>query len=831
MNKKFLTILLSLSAAIGLNARAAGTAQLQGNIFTTDTVYHQKIGPGTTQSKIVFKNGSRVINAFVIDMNVVEAKNMHVKVDVGRDSCNTAEAITSIAKRKTTSDTQYIAGINGDFFITSAFASQHEFGNAILGYPNMTCATQGYIIAPDMIDIVSRENAFIVGFDGSMWIDATDMSYTISDESGTKKVKANAINYPRRDNELMLYNKYIGQYTKTSASGREITLRPAENKPGVLNTPTAYIVVSEWHKGQSRIDADEIVISCGPNYSDSFIDGLHPGDKVYVNIGIELPAFDKITPDISEICGGDVRILKEGVTTTEANRWINTPNAQYSRSLVGYNKERDHVILCAIDAGGGSSGTTYYESADIMREFGCYDALDLDGGGSTAVWSHSHGILNNLRDGSERAVGNGIFFVLDAPQDREISSIEFADYNLTLPAYALYEPIIYGYNSYGQLVDLDFRDFELTDDASELGIVQNDSKSILVTGEGAYTLTARHGNMRASLNITVDGQASASPAIESYLLDGYRTRTISLTATVGDKKMEVSPLAYDWTVADPEIVSVEPDGKMTGLTNGSTIVTGILNDRAIDIAVTVQKPNSSDISLFSQWNDEDWTVKGSSTNNFSVVTNAEKNGLDLSYSVSNTRAPSVTLNSNEESKFYSCPDGISVTFCQEKDAIQGLSLKLLAANSNMDVTFTADKTLLPQAGETKSIVFDIASKFDTDDPSIYPIRLKSLTFTTPSKKDSYILNLLGIDGLYSYVENAVDDITVPTANVEKLIYTLSENTLRLPFTAERLEIFTPSGQIIVIRDNVESVELPFKGFYIAKCAFAGKVFVSSLILK
>ena len=64
-----------------------------------------------------------------------------------------------------------------------------------------------------MIDIVSRENALIIGPEG-MWIDATDLTYKVLNNDGSRQAKAQAVNYPRRDNEMMVYNSYNGASTR-----------------------------------------------------------------------------------------------------------------------------------------------------------------------------------------------------------------------------------------------------------------------------------------------------------------------------------------------------------------------------------------------------------------------------------------------------------------------------------------------------------------------------------------------------------------------------------------------------------------------------------------
>lgn len=818
MNKSIIAAAMAAAALAPQTMTARGTADLQGVTFNIDTVSHVVIGPGVTQSKLVFSTSGRSFNAFVLDMNADEATNVRVKVDVGRDSCNTAEAITSIAKRKTNANTQYLGGINGDFFITSSFANQHEFGSRILGYPNMSCITEGKIVAPDMIDITSRENALIVGSEG-MWIDATDLKYRVLNNAGDIVVDATAVNYPRRDEEMVVYNSYMGKYTKTSPQGRELVLRLADGAKWAVNKSVKFIVDSDWHSGQSAIPADGIVISCGPKYSNDFIDGLKKGDVVKLKIVLALPAFSKLKPNVLEVCGGDVRILKENVTTTSAIRWINTPSAKYSRSLVGYSEDRKHTVMCAVDASGNSSGVTYYEAADVMRALGCWDALDLDGGGSTAIWSHSHGIINNLRDGSERAVGNGLFFVLDDAKGTEVKTIRFMDHAITLPRYAMYRPTVYGYNEQGQLINLDLKNFTL-EAAEDFGTVSEDGNSILVTGTGAHTLTARSGDMTATINVLVDGSAAAQSKVPAYILDGHHDQALVLEAAVGNVMMEVAARAYTWSVADQSVVSIDAEGVMKGLANGTTVVTGVLGDSRIEVPVTVEIPASSDVAVFDEWNPADWKITRTSVSSATAVANPEAGGMDVTYKVSSTRGPRVTM-ANEHS-IYSRPDGFSVTLGQPSAALAGATVNLLPANVTRAVAVTVDASAMPAAGEIKKVEFNIGSVIDLDDPAVYPIKFVSLAIVPASKTGDYVLNLRGIDGGYSYVGSGVDAVAVPEVVAEKLICTVAGDEVSLPFTADRVEVYTASGALVATRAAASAITVPGKGMYVVRATLGAK---------
>jgi hypothetical protein len=90
------------------------------------------------------------------------------------------------------------------------------------------------------------------------------------------------------------------------------------------------------------------------------------------------------------------------------------------RTALGLDKTRKKLILCLIDGrqSGYSEGVRHAELARIMREHGTWEAINLDGGGSTTLvieGKNGPEILNSPIDcnipGRERAVANhlGVF--------------------------------------------------------------------------------------------------------------------------------------------------------------------------------------------------------------------------------------------------------------------------------------------------------------------------------------------------------------------------------------------------------------------------------------
>ena len=56
------------------------------------------------------------------------------------------------------------------------------------------------------------------------------------------------------------------------------------------------------------------------------------------------------------------------------------------RTAIGYTQNNNVVLLTADGREGASIGLTLMELASLMKEFGCINAMNLDGGGSTVMY-------------------------------------------------------------------------------------------------------------------------------------------------------------------------------------------------------------------------------------------------------------------------------------------------------------------------------------------------------------------------------------------------------------------------------------------------------------
>lgn len=89
---------------------------------------------------------------------------------------------------------------------------------------------------------------------------------------------------------------------------------------------------------------------------------------------------------------------------------IFSETARPPRTVIGRTADHKIVLFVCDGRQSHSDGATLLELAQILKGLGCVDALNLDGGGSSAILAGST-VLNKPSDGTERAVPSVVGFV------------------------------------------------------------------------------------------------------------------------------------------------------------------------------------------------------------------------------------------------------------------------------------------------------------------------------------------------------------------------------------------------------------------------------------
>lgn len=153
------------------------------------------------------------------------------------------------------------------------------------------------------------------------------------------------------------------------------------------------------------------------------------GNLAVINNADDLPRHELDAPDIysnlkirglpwqvsSAMGGGPVLVVqgKVRITATEEAFWTAGSQQQHPRTAVGYTADHRLILLVVDGRQIASRGVTLNQLAHMMVSLGCIRAMNLDGGGSTALVVD--GSLINRPEGglTERPIMSAIALICD----------------------------------------------------------------------------------------------------------------------------------------------------------------------------------------------------------------------------------------------------------------------------------------------------------------------------------------------------------------------------------------------------------------------------------
>lgn len=376
--------LLFVFLYIGLLGYAQDSMLIQGTKYRVDTLVHQhRVGLNSFHTYYRLPDWPLTVNALTIDLN-----NPHLRFYSchANDSTRGLERPSSVMLRKNGEGKNAFAAINGDFYTTTGV----DAGLTVNGQ-----VTEGQLLRTPVSDRP------LVLFDDqcSPFIDFVSFlgSATINGQSTV----INGVNVERGTNQLILYNQYHGTHSKTNDYGTEVVVSLKEGR-WAINKPLIGVVKSVVKaKGSNPIAKGEIILS-GHGTAQQVLDNLNAGDEI--SLSLELVLNDQPTKkaQFEEMIGGDRLILKDGIV--QDNDW----KELHPRTAIGYNKDKTKLVMVVVDGRAAiSSGFSTKQLAELIRLSGADLALNLDGGGSSAMVVRNK-VRNTPADGNERRVANSL---------------------------------------------------------------------------------------------------------------------------------------------------------------------------------------------------------------------------------------------------------------------------------------------------------------------------------------------------------------------------------------------------------------------------------------
>lgn len=751
--KKFTLSLIALTTCL-LPSFARTTLQVRDITYNVDTVFHAKVGPGTTQTSLELRASSSPLNVFYLTVDRT-APGVSIRSVCATDKVAGTERTSTMASRKSVNGLDYFAGVNADFFSTSGAATN---GTSKIGTPTTSCIVDGEIYK------TSNSNyQFSIDAEGIARICRFDY-YTGTATIGDKVTLFKGVNVMSPNNGITLYTpRFWGTANQNDYAGscHQVTAELVEGDEFIAGGKFRLKVTSEpATDGDLAIPSNGFVIhgrgtsktGCNTGAT-TFVSQLHPGDIVEFDNIVLTPEGKRIYP--RTVVSGNPKNVGLGETLdTESERA--DASARHPRTSIGFSEDGSKIIMMVIDGRGASVGVTTSMLADVMRFAGAYEAVNLDGGGSSTLYTEALGVRNHCSDGNERAVGNAVFAVLEAPEDNEVAEISFADFRKDVPYLGTYHPVIYAYNKYGKMISNNFADFTLSC-SPDLGEIGMNGKSLTATGSGLHLLKATTSSgVETSVLVEVSTSSPVEATLPHVLLNATREWSVQLHSVVNGDKMNVSPLAFEWSTSDASVATVSDEGVVKGVADGKCIITGIGHGMTIPVEVTIEVPVETHHDIEPLPDTDSWTISASSSKVANFTANAD-HSYTLDYTITSTRAPKLQF--IRKINMWSHPEAIELGMDLSDADVKSLIVNFTAANGKTNEAATISDL---KTGDAVYRV-DLKDYIDIDDVAVYPVEFTSFALNPGgSTNTNYHVDFSGIKAVYN--ESTLDaiDITVDT---------------------------------------------------------------------
>jgi hypothetical protein len=290
---------------------------------------------------------------------------------------------TFVTSRKTVSQlgswNQALTAVNGDFF---------DIGR--------TNAPLGTSVDREAGILTGSREGWIPGVNSTLWFDAAGPHVSPITVQNTirqrRKWSVSGVNHPSVPaGEIGVFTHAFHrtpgyQVTGGKNRAREVVLR--KNRV-VSNRP-------KLSSGKKIGKRDKVLIGTGS--AAAKLKTLKKGKRITL-----ATRFDGGKPTVA--ISGDRPVLVNGVRTV-----INNTIA-HPRTAVGIDADGRKLLILVVDGRSAvSRGYTMVELADMMTALGAENAINLDGGGSSTMYSRTgtgaFGVVNEPSDGTERLVPN-----------------------------------------------------------------------------------------------------------------------------------------------------------------------------------------------------------------------------------------------------------------------------------------------------------------------------------------------------------------------------------------------------------------------------------------
>ncbi|MBO9199377.1 MULTISPECIES: phosphodiester glycosidase family protein [Niastella] len=295
------------------------------------------------------------------------------------------------------------AGINCDFFTSQGPAPLYNPRHMMIGDGEILWDTT---LNRTVFGITENRVPFITKLEGA---------YSVT--AGSTNRVINHINRYGGTDQLIMYNRFKGTTTGTAAGGTEVRIVPVNgNGDWKANATISCKVLAKSSSGNMALDSGEAVLY-GLGTAKTFLDGINVNDIITLNLKVIADSMG--LTNIKQLTGGWTRLIKNGANFADSSvkdeggaSW----DLPEPRTAIGHNQTKDKIYFVVVDGReeGVSEGMTLVEMASLMMYLGCFQALNLDGGGSSTMVGNLAELRNDPSDNPPRAIPSALLAYLSS---------------------------------------------------------------------------------------------------------------------------------------------------------------------------------------------------------------------------------------------------------------------------------------------------------------------------------------------------------------------------------------------------------------------------------
>lgn len=345
---------------------------------------YSKIVPGLDYANIRLTNQPWSIHIARLDRS---RKDFEIITTLGKGTIQGLAPLSEQVKAAKSPQLNPVAAVNGDFFLIAPGPYQ--------GDPKGLQILNGELVSePDEASLWTEAN-------GQLHSASISKKFALTWPDGSKT--SFGLNETPKTNGVVLFTPIFGASTRNT-NGLEIVLESAGRPWLPLRADENYHArVREVRAaGDTPLVADTMVLSIGRALTDKFT-------KVKVGGIFQISTAMSTTVKSARFAIGGGPIL---VTHGNEQKWLTKSGdahelPRHPRTAVGWSGK--YFFLVEVDGRQKdlSMGMNYAELAHMMKEIGCTEAMNLDGGGSATFWLNGK-VMNSPSDKHERSLANAV---------------------------------------------------------------------------------------------------------------------------------------------------------------------------------------------------------------------------------------------------------------------------------------------------------------------------------------------------------------------------------------------------------------------------------------